>query len=85
MDFGRRMRALRAVSGISQKGLAEATGIPNTNLSDMETGKALPNAEWEHRIRAALGWTPAVDAALDALAVGLGMAHGTAEGGQEAA
>jgi DNA-binding XRE family transcriptional regulator len=71
MHFGTRMRVLRAVLGLSQKNLAEVVDIPNTNLSDIETGRVMPAEAWDQRIRAALGWTPAVDAALDALAVAL--------------
>lgn len=82
MDFRTRMRALRAVQGISQKGLAEQTGIPNTYLSDIETGKSFPNPEWEARIRAALGWTPEVDAALEALGAALAEEGPSADSGQ---
>jgi len=75
MHFATRMRALRAIRGISQKGLAEIIDIPNTYLSDIETAKAIPNPDWERRIRAALGWTPEVDAVLDALADALAEPH----------
>lgn len=83
--FGMRVRTLRAVHGVSQKALADITGVPNTNLSDIETGKMLPSADWDTRIRAALGWTPAVDAALEALVVALGLGEQPVEGTEEAA
>jgi len=72
MDFRVRLRTMRAVQGVSQRSLEKLTAIPNTYLSDFETGKSYPNADWDQRIREALGWTPEVDAALDQLAAALG-------------
>lgn len=56
MNFGARLRTMRAARGLSQKDLAKLTDIPNTYLSDMETGKTLPNPDWERRLRKALDW-----------------------------
>lgn len=78
MDFATRMKTLRAIRSLSQADLAEITTIPKFDLSKIETGKMLPSELWDRWIRAALGWTPAVDVALEALAAALG-------GGKEAA
>ena len=64
MDFSTRMRALRQARQLSQMDLAERTGISNTLLSMIETGKLLPGKDYEQRIRAALGWDEHADAAL---------------------
>jgi len=56
MDFARQLRVMRVVRNVSQKELAYITEIPNTYLSDIETGKVLPSPDWEARIRAALCW-----------------------------
>jgi transcriptional regulator with XRE-family HTH domain len=88
MDFGTGLRVVRTARNMSQRQVYELTGIDPRYLSEMETGKILPSAEWDERIRQALGWTPAVDAALDALAVALGINHGAGDGraaGAEAA
>ncbi|NLD44871.1 MAG: helix-turn-helix transcriptional regulator [Chloroflexi bacterium] len=79
MEFNVRLRILRAAHNFSQAQLGEIAGIDTKFISHVETGKMLPSPEWEQRIRAALGWTPAVDAALDALAAAL------AQGGPESA
>lgn len=63
MDFGSQMRVMRAARKLSQLELAQVTGIPNTYLSNIETGLALPNADWESRIRVALRWPPRADEA----------------------
>jgi transcriptional regulator with XRE-family HTH domain len=72
LRFGARLRLVRTAHNMSQSDAGAATSIDTKFISHMETGKMLPSAEWEQRIRAALGWTPAVDAALDALAAALG-------------
>jgi len=68
MEFATQLRVMRTVRGLSQTELAELVGIPNTRISSMETGQILPGADWEARIRQALGWTADVDEALDILA-----------------
>jgi transcriptional regulator with XRE-family HTH domain len=72
MDYGTRVRVLRAVHGISQGDLADRTGIVQTYLSHIETGKLMPSIPWDRAIHAALAWTPAADAALEALAEAVG-------------
>jgi transcriptional regulator with XRE-family HTH domain len=74
MDYAMRMRLLRVARGWTQGDLADVSGLPNFDLSKVETGKMLPSPEWDRLIRVALGWTPEVDAALDALAAALGLA-----------
>lgn len=85
MEFNVRLRILRAAHNFSQAQLGELASIDTKFISHMETGKMLPSADWDERIRTALGWTPEVDAALDALAAALGVDRGAAAGGQEAA
>jgi transcriptional regulator with XRE-family HTH domain len=85
MDFGTGLRVVRAVRGMSQRQVREITGIDPRYLSEIETGKIFANPEWDARIRAALGWTPAVDAALEALVVALGLGEQPVEGTEEAA
>ena len=67
MDYAQKVRVLRAVRGLSQIDLGEITGMANFDLSKIETGKMLPSESGDRAIRLGLGWTPAVDAALDAL------------------
>lgn len=68
MDYAHKCKVLRALLGLSQADLSGITAIGNFDLSKIETGKVLPSEVWDRRIRAALSWTPAVDAALEALA-----------------
>jgi transcriptional regulator with XRE-family HTH domain len=56
MEFSTKLRVMRAMRGMSQLELSKATGIPNTYLSDFETGKTLPTPDVETRIREALDW-----------------------------
>lgn len=79
MEFAEKVRVLRALRGISQSDLAEITGIPGTYLSNIETGKVLPSESWDRCIRLGLGWTPAVDAALDALEAAMAVPEDAAE------
>jgi DNA-binding XRE family transcriptional regulator len=74
MNVGRRMQVLRAARQISQSTLAETLGVNRNVIWQVESGQMLPGAELEATIREALGWTPEVDAALDALAAALGLA-----------
>ena len=67
MNYATKVRVLRALHGISQIELGVITGLANFDLSKIETGKMLPSESWDRAIHTGLGWTPAVDAALDAL------------------
>lgn len=58
MQFGDQLRVMRAVREMNQAELAEKSGIPNTYISLMESGRMLPSAEWEQTLRTALRWPP---------------------------
>jgi transcriptional regulator with XRE-family HTH domain len=53
--FGARLRELRLKRGLSQQGLAERVGIPQTHVSAMEVGIKFPNLLTVLRLAAALG------------------------------
>ena len=67
MEFGRSVRVMRAVRGISQKALAAQIGVNGVVLWQVENG-SLPREYVQQQIREALGWTADMDAALDVLA-----------------
>ena len=67
MEFGRAVRVMRAVRGISQKALAAQIGVNGVVLWQVENG-SLPRDYVQQQIREALRWTPEMDAALDVLA-----------------
>ena len=56
MDFGTKVRVMRVVRNMTQRDLAQVSGVENTDLSRVETGKMLPSPEMERRIRLALRW-----------------------------
>ena len=68
MTYASQLRMMRQARGLTQEQLAEKSGIPNTYLSLMETGKVIPAGEWDTRLREALGWTLETDASLAQLA-----------------
>lgn len=63
MGFGRRMRTMRAYRKVSQAELQQRTGIQQAIISRMEAEQVTPNADWEGRIREALGWNEEVQRA----------------------
>lgn len=67
MDFATRMRLIRMAHGWTQQELAVRCGIPTSYLSNIESGKTEPQADWLERIKSALHWTDTADAALDTL------------------
>ena len=71
MDYATRLRLLRTARGMSQDDLATISGVPRYDLSKIETGRMLPNPEWDRDLRQSVGWTAQVDTALDALAEAL--------------
>jgi predicted transcriptional regulator len=71
MTYASQLKFLRQARGLTQEQLADKTGIPNTYLSLMETGKVIPAGKWDTRLREALGWTPETDASLAQLAGGM--------------
>lgn len=56
-SYGSQLKALRQARGLTQEQLAEKTGILNTYLSLIETGKVIPSDDWDVKIREALNWT----------------------------
>jgi transcriptional regulator with XRE-family HTH domain len=52
--FGARLRELRLKRGLSQQGLAERVGIPQTHVSAIEVGIKFPNLLTVLRLAAAL-------------------------------
>lgn len=52
--FGAHLRAVRLQRGLSQQGLAERVGIPQTHVSAMEVGIKFPNLLTVLRLAAAL-------------------------------
>lgn len=64
MEWSTKQQVMRALRGLAQKELAGIVDIPNTYLSDFETGKSYPNPDWESRIKEALGWTEFTDLGL---------------------
>ena len=67
MTASERLKTLRTMRGLTQEELGQRAGIPNTQISLAESGKIVFAGEWDSRIREALGWTPDMDAKLDAL------------------
>ena len=63
MEFGRKLRLLRVARGMSQIALGKLTGIPDSYISAIETGKLTPTPEWEARLRDALDWPANADEA----------------------
>jgi transcriptional regulator with XRE-family HTH domain len=53
--FGQRLRQLRNDRGLTQVGLAEASGLIDTYISDMERGLKVPSLTTLLRLAAALG------------------------------
>jgi transcriptional regulator with XRE-family HTH domain len=52
--FGKRLRALRAGKGLTQVSLAEASGLIDTYISDMERGLKVPSLTTLIRLAVAL-------------------------------
>lgn len=55
MNFGMRLRDLRRKKNISQKLLSNRTDIPQTTISDWESGKSYPKVDKLYIIAEALG------------------------------
>lgn len=45
MKFGQKLKSARLAAGLSQKDLAEAAGIERLTVSQLETGRHMP--QWE--------------------------------------
>lgn len=57
--FGDRVRALRLAAGLSQEGLAEASGLHRTYVSSLERGQRNVGLDNIHALADALGVEPA--------------------------
>lgn len=66
MEFGKAVRVMRAVRGVSQKALAAQIGVNAVVLWQVENG-SMPRDYVRLQIRKALRWTPEMDKSLDAL------------------
>jgi len=53
-DLANELRRLRGLSGLSQRQLAERTGLPQPNIAAYETGRRAPAVETLDRLTAAL-------------------------------
>lgn len=58
LAFGAALRAARVESGLSQEGLAEASGFDHTFLSLLERGLRTPTIGVAFRLSKALGLSP---------------------------
>lgn len=67
MTYAAQLKTMRQARGLTQEELSAKTGIPNTYLSMMETGRIIPAGEWEAKLREALQWTPDTDTLLGEL------------------
>ena len=63
MDFGRRLRTMRAVRDLTQIELADAAMTTQFFISAIEGGKMLPSPSLKDRLRKALDWTALEDEA----------------------
>ena len=61
MEFGMKVRVLRAIKGITQSELGEMLDIEPKVISYIETGKLLPTNRQEEQLRTVLEWGGVVD------------------------
>jgi len=59
-SFGGQLRRLRIDAGLTQEQLADALGLPQTRVSELERGKHRPKEELIRRMADALGVRPAL-------------------------
>ncbi|HHW43810.1 MAG TPA: helix-turn-helix domain-containing protein [Desulfotomaculum sp.] len=57
MDIGKRIKSLRKSAGLSQNALAKKAGVPQSVISEVESGKYTPKIEFLQSICATLGLT----------------------------
>lgn len=58
MVFGERVRELRQAAGMSQEGLADASGLHRTYISSLERGQRNVSLDNIHALARALGVSP---------------------------
>lgn len=63
MDFGRKVRVMRVVRGLTQIELARKAEISKPYLAIIETGQVTPTEGFAKRLRDALDWTPEIEQA----------------------
>ena len=63
MEFGTKVKVLRAVRGLTQGELATRARVSKAYIAMMETGKAVPADGYAARLHEALGWTPELEEA----------------------
>ena len=63
MDFGRKLRTIRAARNLTQIELADRAMTTQFFISAIEQGKMLPSPDLEMRLRNATGWTELEDEA----------------------
>ena len=76
MDFGKQVRTLRTVRGLSQEELAKLVGISRVYITGIENGTMTPNESIADRIRTALDWPANTDEAFAILAGKTEASHG---------
>ena len=64
MDFGSRLRTMRAARNLNQTELADKAMTTQFFVSVIEVGKMLPTPDLEARLRKALDWDAEIDRAL---------------------
>ena len=67
MNFGSRLRTMRATRKLNQTELADRAMTTQVFISAIEVGKVLPTPELEQRLRKALGWGELEDRAFEIL------------------
>jgi transcriptional regulator with XRE-family HTH domain len=55
MSFGQKLREIRRAKGLTQQGLADKAGIPQTTISGWENAGYLPNLIDGYKVAVALG------------------------------
>jgi transcriptional regulator with XRE-family HTH domain len=58
LAFGRVVRRLRVLRGLSQEGLADLAGIHRTYIGGIERGERNPTLTMIHRLAVAIGVSP---------------------------
>ena len=67
-SLGEQIKAMRTLRGMTQEELGEAIGVSHVVISNLETGKVMPNDSHMERIKAALDWQVHHDTALEMMA-----------------
>lgn len=68
MNFGNKLKVMRALRGLSQERLAKLVDTRRVNIIQIEAGELIPGPDLESRIREALDWPADADEAFAILA-----------------